>query len=218
MRGMKKWIIGSCLLLASCAPSTTGVVAARQAPVVRDVFPAGYDAAEACASVQLFKGYAAYTLPARFPDPVTDKQAHGDFRLNCPAFTVVRIDDKSLTVMGLTPAELDAVLDRSGNEMRLGMWEYTRLDMATPGVLRTVTRDGTSVVPRSGLVIAVRQPGGALMPLVFNGQATEVKYDSTRPVEVFSNAESGSYSEFNKVTIDTPNKTITFEDTPFPKP
>lgn len=190
---------------------------AQQAPVIKDVFPAGYDAAEACASVQLFKSYAAYTLPARFPDAATDKQANGDFRLNCPTFTVGRTEDQSLTISGLTLPEVDALLDRSGTEMRLAMWEYTRLDLMTPGVLRTVTRDGTSEVPRKDLVLAVRQPGGPLMSLVFNGQATDVKYDPSRPIEVFSNAESGSFSEFNKVTIDLPNKTITFEDAPFPK-
>lgn len=184
-------------------------------PKLKNVFPDGYDAAEACASLQLDgDGDLEVSYPARFPEPKRSDRLTSDYRLNCPQFVIERVDDKSLTIIGLSPAQLRPFLKLDSYDLPyLFRIDDAELLFGEGSTLIPTVREGQDV--SDSLVVAVRQPGTALQPIVFDGGVQGIIYDPAKPLEIFQKARFST--PWQRMVWDAANRVILFDITyPFP--
>ncbi|WP_027480570.1 hypothetical protein [Deinococcus pimensis] len=222
---MYKVILSALIAVAvtSCAPSATVSTPFGTATVPLQsrtadpdlVTPPGYDNTAECASAKIsYQGRLEYTVPAKFPEPTRNVTVNRDnYRLLCTDGSFVSTAN-TLTVKQPT---LAAALARFVPEAYGPADSFSgtgALDFTTPGQVTFVPRYRD--VP-SGIVIAAQQPGTALTPLVFDGKASVVTYDPTKPLDLYARkTQDNSSVPWARLTLD-PNGTVTvYREAPFP--
>lgn len=185
-----------------------------QRPRLKDVFPAGYDATAACVDLLIEgDGDLRVNFPARFPEPRRAEDFRGDYRLNCPTYTIERVRGKSMTVIGLTPAQLRPLLEEDYyDQAYLFQVKNIELQFGEGNTLLPVVNGDDE--PDDSAVVAVRQPGTALQPVIFDGGVQGIAYDPARSLEIFQ--RGGTFWE--RMVWDAGSRVMIFDrEFPFPK-
>lgn len=218
-------IVGLGCFLASCAPAATATrtvspVAAEQIPQV-DL--TGYDAQASCATLKL-SGYGDIELTRVGVFPKTDSWYHvgeDPYRLTCPGFTVQRTKNNLTTIVGLSPVQINSIFRGDSARGIPYFWnigDYSVVDLSQPGLLTVKNyRDGAQL--RQDAVIAVRQGIEPLQQFIYKGQFTPIKYDPSRPLEIYRpDGNSSSRDSWSQVIWDANTSTFSFSpNVPMPK-
>lgn len=182
---------------------------------LKNVFPPGYDAAEACQTVKIDgNGYLNLTWPARFPNAEKQEVFMADYRLNCPNFTIEHLRYKSLTVRGLSLPQLVPLLESNGREQPYLMLAYDTVIEVGEGnnLLATTYKDEA---PRKELVVVARQAGRDPVALVFNGAEQPFSFDPAQALEVYQKANSSLF--WGRMVYNHNERLIHFDrEYPFP--
>ncbi len=214
---MRTFLLAAALSLSASA----GAQIQNQLPfslnflLLKSVFPAGYDVAEACKTLKIDAyGDATYTLPARFPNPAREDHTPDDYSLTCPnliiehrKYTAMRLQVDSFanlySLLEMDYYNVPYLFDITGNQY---------LDISTPGVVK-VAKGENPDAPHSDVVIGLKQGNAPIIPIVFGGKTQEAAYDPAAPADLYIR----NTREWQKITLDASHGIIYFTaKAPFP--